>query len=178
MEAVNDQVTEGYELIEYNIATQVQTKLGNPIQNTFDDIEQLDDSVYEDASSARPYYRSPNQVTNNYYSIENMTRPQIKLVNPIPKIDSTENNLDEAKQHTNKVCNNSKTEKARKNDDRNHQKTNFQESLANLTPLIDKASEKGDDVYDAEEKTFSEANKYKKPEENPRENDYGERKVD
>ena len=148
-------------------------------------LRQLNDPVYDDASSTQPNYSSlgPDmegvkfnyQVTNGYDSIENMTKSQTKFENLTPK---TEDDLDDAEQHTSEVVNANMKEKAqKKSDKRNQQKTNAQETLANFTS--DEASKKGNDFYDTEVHIYSAVNKRKKKaKEKPPENDELERKVD
>ena len=143
-------------------------------------LRQLDDPVYDEASSTQPNYSSQDldeegvkdQVTN---SIRCMTKPRREVTYPTPK---NENNFHDTQQHTNEVVNANKMKKAQnKSDDRNQQQTNAQETSTNPPPVRNEASKIKKDFYDAEEHTYSVVNNKKKANKKPPEYE-GERKDD
>ena len=185
----------GYESIKYETSvqdqtkhtTKPQTKSGTPIpktQNDFDDVEEVDNPVYEKTSSTQPKHSSDDpdreargfnyQVTNDY---DYIPEPQTKLADPTQRTDSIENDVE---QHTVEVVDANKMEEAQKiSDERNQQKANVQTTSANLTGVRDEANEKRDYFYDVEEHIYSEVNKPKKEsEENPSEDSEGEGEED
>ena len=158
-------------------------------KNEYYSFRQLDDPVYDDASSTQPNYShsslSPdNEVvnysaTNGYDSTECSTKPKTQLAKHIPK---NESHTFDAEQHPCDVTNDArkkkksdaekcpkevikvnKKKKAKKNSDkRNKPKSSFQETPANPTPMRDDDSKMEDDFYDAEEHTYSVVIKSKK----------------
>ena len=146
-------------------------------------LRQLDDQVYDEASSTQPNYSSQSldeervkdQVTNGYDSINCMTKPRREVTYHTPK---NENDFHDTQQHTNDVVNANKMKKAQnKSDYRNQQQTNAQQTSTNSTPVRNEASKIRNDFYDAEEHTYSVVNNKKKANKKPPEYE-GERKDD
>ena len=165
-------------------------------------LRQLDDPVYDDASSTQPNYSLgpdmeavSNPVTNGYDSIECMTKPKTQLANHTPK---NESHICDAEQHPCDVANAKKKKKSdtgkcpkeaikankKKKDKKNSDKRNkpmssVQETPANPTPGREDGSKIEEDFYDAEEHTYSVVIKSKKKaNKKPLENDEGEREED
>ena len=120
-------------------------------KNEYYSLRQLEDPVYDDASSTQPNYTLgpdieavSNPVTNGYDSIEWMTKPK-------------------KEQHLHDRANTREKKKAEKISNKNNKpKTNGQESSLNPTPVRDDDNKKGDDFYDAEEHVYSVVIKSKK----------------
>ena len=141
-------------------------------------LRQLDDSVYDEATSTQPNYTLgsdieavSNPATNGYDSIECMTKPTMELANHTPKNEShicdneqkpcdVANARKEKKSDAGKCPNevnkaNNKKKDKKESDKRNKPKSSVQETPATLTPGRDDASNKEDDFNDAEEHTYS-----------------------
>ena len=106
-------------------------------------LRQLDDPVYDEASSTQP-------------------KPRKEVANSTPRNESFEIDFLDTKQHTNEVVNTNKKKAPNKSDARHQQQTNAQEIPANPTPVRNEDSKIGNDFYDAEEHTYSVVNKKKK----------------
>ena len=136
-------------------------------KNEYYSFRQLNDPVYDDASSRLPSYSSQgpdteavnNQVTNGYDSVEFTTKPKSELTNPTPK---KEPDIYDAGKRPNEVIRANKKKKTqKKSDEGNKPKMNAQQTPPSPTTMRDEASKKEDDFYDAEEHTYSVVDKKK-----------------
>ena len=141
-------------------------------------LRQLDDPVYDEATSTQPNYSSlgptydmeaeNDEVTNSYDYIE---QPQstnntqhFKAVDHTPvRMEASENDFFDAEQHTYAVVNANKKKKSKKKissnaADNEEYTADVQDTSAIPTPVRDEASNEGDDFYDAEEHTYSVVN--------------------
>ena len=147
---------------------------GSAKENECYSLRQLDDPVYDEASSAQPNYSSLGptydmeggnaQHSDSYDYIEHtINTPQAEPANSTPpRMEASENDFYDAEQHTYAVVNANKKKKGKKTSGGATNDTeatvNAQDIAANPTPVRDDDSKNEDGFYDAEEHTYSVVN--------------------
>ena len=132
-------------------------------------LRQLDDPVYDDASSTQPNYSLDcdmeavyNPGTNGYDFIK-CTNKHDDEQHPLEVTDAKEKKNTDAGKRPNEVIKANKKKKAeKKSDKKNKPKSSAREIPANPTPVRDDDSKKEEDFYDAEEHVYSVVTKSKK----------------
>ena len=138
-------------------------------------LRQLDDPVYDEASSTQPNYNSQGptydmdaanaQRPDSYDYIEHtINTPHAEPANSTPaKMEDGGNDFYDAEQHTYAVVN-TDMKKAKKKTPSSteeyniQQQANIQDAPPSFTPVEDEAKKNKDDFYDAEEHTYSAVN--------------------
>ena len=154
-------------------------------ENEYYSLRQLDDPVYDDASSTQPNYSLDydmeavyNPGANGYDFIKCTNKPKTQLANHTPKNESyicddeqhphevtdakEKKNTDAGKHPNEEIKANKKKIAEKKSDKKNKPKSSARETPANPMPGRDDDSKKEKAFYDAEEHVYSVVIKSKK----------------